>query len=332
MRGLEEISTETRTSVKKRGSILVEIVGRGAAAFALLILIVYLSLATPSFLDLSNFLNIARQCSINAILAVGQTLVIMAAGIDLSIGSVMALAGSVMAVAAVKYGVPVPAAMLLALLTGTLVGLINGYIISRGKVPDFIVTLGGLSAYKGLALIVTDGLPIAGIPSIIVWLGSGDVLGIPVVTLGAVVVALIGWFVLAHTTFGRAVLAMGGNLEAARVSGINLIRTKILVYCFSGLCAGIASIFMVGRLNSANALMGTGLELAAIAAVVIGGTNLFGGEGSIGGTVLGVVTMGVLANGLDLLNISAFWQQVVLGLVIVAVVVFDQWRRRRWGM
>ncbi|MGB9662160.1 MAG: ABC transporter permease, partial [Moorellaceae bacterium] len=196
----------------------------------------------------------------------------------------------------------------------------------------YTATLGALSAYKGLALIVTDGLPIAGIPPLIVWLGSGDVLGIPVVTVGAAVVAVIGWFLLTHTTFGRAVLAMGGNQEAARVSGINLTRTKILVYCFAGLCAGIASIFMVGRLNSANALMGTGLELSSIAAAVIGGTNLLGGEGSIGGTILGVVTMGVLANGLDLLNISAFWQQVVLGLVIVAVVVFDQWRRRRWGI
>ncbi|HBT47861.1 MAG TPA: permease [Peptococcaceae bacterium] len=309
-----------------------ELLGKGAAGFALVLLIVYLSLATPSFLDLNNFLNIARQSSINAILAVGQTLVIIAAGIDLSIGSVMALAGCVMAVAVVKYGVPLFAAVLLALLTGVAAGFLNGYVISRGRVPDFIVTLGGLSAYKGLALIVTDGLPIAGIPAAIVWLGSGDILGIPVAAVGAAIVAVIGWFLLTHTTFGRAVLAMGGNQEAARVSGINLVRTKILVYCFAGLCAGIASIFMVGRLNSANALMGTGLELSAIAAVVIGGTNLFGGQGGIGGTILGVLTMGVLANGLDLLNISAFWQQVVLGVVIVAVVVFDQWRRRRWGM
>ncbi|MGI9950857.1 ABC transporter permease [Moorellaceae bacterium AZ2] len=332
MKDVRAVAPEADTGVRRKGAAVLELLGRGAAGFALILLILYLSLATPSFLDVNNFLNIARQSSINAILAVGQTLVILAAGIDLSIGSVMALAGSVMAVAVVKYGVPLLPAVVLALLTGVVAGFLNGYVISKGRVPDFIVTLGGLSAYKGLALIVTDGLPISGIPSVIAWLGSGDILGIPVAAIGAAIVAAIGWFLLAHTTFGRAVLAMGGNQEAARVSGINLVRTKLLVYCFAGLCAGIASIFMVGRLNSANALMGTGLELSAIAAVVIGGTNLFGGEGSIGGTILGVVTMGVLANGLDLLNISAFWQQVVLGLVIVAVVVFDQWRRRRWGM
>ncbi|WP_258358624.1 ABC transporter permease [Moorella sulfitireducens] len=331
MKGLIDVTSGTATPAKKKENILAEIFSKGTAFFALLILVAYLSIANPNFFHLNNFINIARQSSINAILAIGETLVIILAGIDLSVGSAMALAGSVMAVALVEYHVGVPLGILLALFTGTLAGLINGYIISKARIPDFIVTLGALSTLKGLALIVTDGLPISGIPSTIVWLGSGDIMGIPVAAIGALLVALVGWFLLNKTTFGRAALAMGGNQEAARVSGINLIKTRVLVYCFSGLCAGIASIFMVGRLNSANALMGTGMELTAIAAVIIGGTNLFGGEGSIGGTLLGVITMGVLTNGLDLLNISAFWQQVILGLVIIGVVVFDQWRRRRWG-
>lgn len=327
MKGLVDVTSEKKV-LPKKNNILAEILGKGATLFALFILVVYLSVANQNFLEITNFINIARQSSINAILAIGETLVIILAGIDLSVGSVMALAGSIMAVVAVKFHAGVPLVMLLAVLTGIIAGCINGIIISKAKIPDFIVTLGTMSTLKGLALIVTNGLPISGIPQTIVWLGSGDILRIPVTAIGALIVAFIGWFLLTKTTFGRAVLAMGGNQEAARVSGINLVRTRILVYCFSGLCAGIASIFMVGRLNSANALMGTGMEMTAIAAVIIGGTNLFGGEGSIGGTILGVITMGVLTNGLDLLNISAFWQQVILGLVIIGVVVFDQWRRR----
>ncbi|MGH2670468.1 MAG: ABC transporter permease, partial [bacterium] len=169
------------------------------------------------------------------------------------------------------------------------------------------------------------------LPRELIWLGSGGILGIPVPAIVALAAAILGWFLLQHTRLGRSALAVGGNREAARVSGINVDRTKITAYAFSGLMAGIGGLVLTGRLNSANALMGEGMELQSIGAVVLGGTNLFGGEGTVVGTVIGALIMGVLGNGLNLLNVSAFWQRVIMGLVIITVVVFDQWRRRRFG-
>ncbi|MEW6229101.1 MAG: ABC transporter permease, partial [Bacillota bacterium] len=221
---------------------------------------------------------------------------------------------------------------------GTAAGFVNGVIITKGRIPDFIATLGLLSTARGIALIVTGGLPVpshltatalkAYLPRGLIWVGSGDILGVPVAALVALAVAIIGWVITAHTVLGRSAYAIGGNREAARVSGINIAMSKILVYSIMGFMAAVAGLTLTGRLNSANALMAEGAELQSIAAVVIGGTNLFGGEGTIVGTVIGAVIMGILANGLNLLNVSAFWQRVIMGLVIISVVVFDQWRRR----
>lgn len=317
---------------------------------ALVLLSAYLTAATPYFLTGSNLVNVVRQTAFTAILATGQTLVILSAGIDLSVAATAALSASVSAVLMTQrvtvLGLSIGpldfwAGILVALLVGALGGMVNGLVISRGRIPDFIATLGTLATYRGLALLVTGGLPVPShltatelrgyLPQPIIWLGGGSVLGLPVAGIIALATVVFGWLLLRYTALGRAIYAVGGNREAARVSGISIERTKVAVYTLSGLLAGLGGIVLAGRLNSANALMADGEELRSIAAVVIGGTNLFGGEGGAFGTVVGALIMGVLANGLNLLNVSAFWQRVMQGLVIILVVLFDQWRRRRFG-
>lgn len=309
--------------------VLSALISKGSPILSLLILVVLLSALNENFFTFSNFMNIARQSAAMGILAIGQTLVIIIAGIDLSVGSIMAFSGCLIAVLSTKSGMDPYLAVLIGIAGGTLVGLVNGLIITKAKIQDFIATLGAMTTVAGLALLVSDGLPIAGIPKQVLSLGSGKIGPIPIELIVFLLVAFVGWIILNHTTLGRNAIAIGGNREAAKVSGIPVSRTRIIIYGFSGLCCAIASIVMIGRLNSANALMGNGMELMSIAAVVLGGTSLAGGFGSIGGTVIGVFTMGVLSNGLDLMNISAFWQKVVLGLVIIGVVTLDTWRRRR---
>jgi ribose/xylose/arabinose/galactoside ABC-type transport system permease subunit len=311
--------------------------GRGGALILLAALVVIFGIAAEGFLTKDNLLNILRQYSVPMILAVGQTLVIVARGIDLSVAATAALSGSIMGVAFAHWGWPEPAALGLGLAAGFAVGLFNGFVITKWKVPDFVATLGTFSAVPGLALLITDGLPVPDfqqavegrtIPSSVSTLGADSWLGIPLIAIVAAVCALIGGFVLGRTRLGRSAYAIGGNPEAARVSGINVERSKIWIYIFAGVLAAVAGFMLTGRQGSANALMGEGMELQAIAAVVIGGTNLFGGEGRVSGTVIGVLIIGVLSNGLSIMGISEFWQQVVNGLIIVLVVGIDQWRRR----
>jgi ribose transport system permease protein len=311
--------------------------GRGGALAILVVLVVGFYIATPDFLTVSNMLNILRQYSVPAILAVGQTLVIVSAGIDLSVASTAALSGSLMAVSFAHWGWPEPLAILLGLAAGFLVGAFNGFVITKWKVPDFIATLGTFSAVRGIALLVTNGLPVPDfqravegrrIPDSISALGADSIFRLPLIAVVAVAMAIIGWFVLSRTKLGRAAYAIGGNREAARVSGIKVDRSKLTIYIISGLMAAVAGFMLTGRQASANALMGEGMELQSIAAVVVGGTNLFGGEGGVGGTMIGILIIGVLSNGLSILGVAEFWQRVVNGLIIVAVVAIDQWRRR----
>lgn len=314
-------------------------VAMGGPVLALILLMAYFSIASPYFATSGNMINVARQASINIMLATGQTLVILSGGIDLSVGAVMALAASVSAVAMTYYGVNVWLGMAIGVLVGAFAGFINGVIISKGRVPDFIATLGMMQMARGVALLATGGLPVpshhiahqmrAHLPDQLLWLGGGRLFGIPTAFLVAVLVVLIGWLITRYTRLGRSLYAVGGNKEAARVSGINIDMSKISVYAISGAFAGIAALVLTGRMNSANALMGDGMELQSIAAVVIGGSNLYGGEGGVGGTFVGAVIMGVLNNGLNLLDVSAFWQRVIIGAVLVTVVILDQWRRRR---
>jgi ribose/xylose/arabinose/galactoside ABC-type transport system permease subunit len=311
--------------------------GRGGALVILLGLVAGFSLASDNFLTVDNLLNILRQYSVPAILAVGQTLVIVSAGIDLSVAATAALSGSMMGVAYAHWGWPQSLALLLGLATGFAVGAFNGLVITRLRVPDFIATLGTLTAVRGIALLVTDGLPVPDysravegrtIPGSISYLGERSLWEIPLIAVVAAACAVIGWFILKRTKLGRAAYAIGGNREAARVSGIKVERSKFWIYVFAGVMAAVAGFMLTGRQASANALMGEGMELQSIAAVVVGGTNLFGGDGTIGGTLIGVLIIGVLANGLNILGVADFWQRVVNGSIIVAVVAIDQWRRR----
>ncbi|HEY8584620.1 MAG TPA: ABC transporter permease [Capillimicrobium sp.] len=312
--------------------------GRGGALIILVVLMAGFTIASPDFLTENNLLNILRQNSVPMIMAVGMTLVIVARGIDLSVAATAALSGSIMGVAFAQWGWSEPAALALGLAAGAAVGLFNGFVITRWDVPDFVATLGTLTAVRGIALLITDGLPVPDfasavegrtIPSSVGTLGGDTVFGrVPWIAVVALICILIGAFVLGRTRLGRSAYAIGGNPDAARMSGINVNRTKMLIYVFSGLLAAVAGYMLVGRQGSANALSAEGLELQVIAAVVIGGTNLFGGEGKVSGTVIGMLVIGVLSNGLSIVGVSEFWQRVVNGLIIIAVVALDQWRRR----
>jgi ribose/xylose/arabinose/galactoside ABC-type transport system permease subunit len=330
--------------------MLRELISRLGPVIALVLLGIYLSLASPHFLRTDNMVNITRQSSVTAILAVGQTLVILTSGIDLSVGAIAAISASAASVLMTQRIVFLGMAigplgflpgLLVALVIGALAGALNGLIITKGRIPDFIATLGTLTIFQGIALLITGGLPVPShltatdlkgrLPPQMIWMGAGDIMGIPIAGLIAVLIVVLGWLLLRYTVLGRSLFAVGGNKEAARVSGISIDKTKIITYLLSGLIAAVAGFVLAGRLNSANALMAGEENLRSVAAVVIGGTNLFGGEGSVFGSLIGAVLMGELANGLNLLNVSAFWQRIVQGFVIIVVVMFDQWRRRRFS-
>ena len=285
--------------------------------------------ATPHFLTVSNLLNVLEQTSINAIVAVGMTFVIISGGIDLSVGSVLAVAGIALALA-LESSVPAPAAIVLALATGTVCGLANGLLITFGRLPPFIATLGMMSVARGAALMLAEGRPISGFSEGFRALATARVLTIvPAPVLVTAVVYLVAHFVLVRTVFGRATYAIGGNEEAARLSGVHVRFHKTAVYGVAGLTSAVAAILLTARLNSAQPTAGTMYELDAIAATVIGGTSLLGGEGTLVGALIGALIMGVLRNGLNLLNVSSFFQQVVIGAVIIGAVLIDMSLKRR---
>ncbi len=293
--------------------------GTLAGLFALCLLLWAL---TPHFLTLSNLLNVLEQTAINAIIAAGMTFVIISAGIDLSVGSLVALAGVVLATA-LQAGVPGPLAIVVSLATGFGFGLLNGVAITWGRLPPFIATLGMMSIARGCALLFTEGRPVSGFDSGFRAIANARIAGIPSPVLITVAVYLIGAFVLSETRFGRYVYSIGGNEEATRLSGVNVRMYKMLVYGVSGLASATAAVLLTARLNSAQPIAGIMYELDAIAATVIGGTSLMGGEGGLGGTIIGALIMGVLRNGLNLLGVSSFVQQIVIGLVIVFAVLID---------
>jgi ribose transport system permease protein len=294
----------------------------------LLALCVALWAATPHFLTVTNLLNVLEQTSINAIVAVGMTFVIISGGIDLSVGSVLALAGIALG-SAVGAGVPMPAAVTLALATGAACGLANGALITFGRLPPFIATLGMMSVARGAALMLAEGRPISGFGEGFRALATGHVLMVPAPVVITVVVYGVAHFVLGHTVFGRATYAIGGNEEAARLSGVPVRFHKTAVYVVAGLTSAAAAVILTARLNSAQPTAGTMYELDAIAATVIGGTSLLGGEGTVIGALIGALIMGVLRNGLNLLNVSSFFQQVVIGAVIIGAVLIDMSLKHR---
>ena len=299
----------------------------GAVA-GLVLLIVVFSAATPSFLQVNNLLNIALQTSVIAIIAIGQSYVIITEGIDLSVGSVAALAGVITADLLVA-DVPIPVAIIAGLLGGALCGLINGVLVTYGNIPPFIATLGMLGIARGAVLVVTNGKPVSGLPREFSWIGNGNVLGVPFPVILMVVIAAIFGYVLVKSRFGRSVFAIGSNEKTAYLSGLNVPRAKIGVYVLSGFLAGVAGVVLTSRLISAAPTAGEGYELDSIAATVIGGASLSGGVGGITGTLIGAFVMGVLRNGLNLLGVSYYWQQIAIGVVIVGAVFLDGLRRRR---
>lgn len=296
---------------------------RFGLVFSFLVLAATLSLLSDRFLTAANLINILRQSTINGIISVGMTVVILSGGIDLSVGSVLALSVTIGA-SLMKSGQSVGLAMLVALAVGTLLGTINGFMISRAKIPPFIATLGMLTVARGLTLMYTEGQPITGLPATFRWIGTGSVGGIPVPILLTMLVFVAGWIFLSRTKYGAQIYLMGDNRDAAKLSGIPTERLTILVYALSGFCAALAGMVLVARLDSAQPIIGQGYEFNAIAAVVVGGTSFAGGEGGLGGTLLGTLLIETINNGLNLLNVSPLWEQVVKGVVIALALLLHR--------
>jgi ribose transport system permease protein len=310
----------TQTS-PKRGKLLQQI----GSLIGLVLIVVVISILNPSFLAPSNLFNILRQVSINALIAFGMTFVILTGGIDLSVGSILALSSAIVA-GMLAGGTDAFLAMGAGILSGLVMGIINGVIIARGKIAPFIATLATMTVFRGLTLVYMDGRPITGLGDNMMFqmLGRGYFFGIPVPAVTMLIAFGVLYFVLKKTTFGRRTFAIGGNEEAALLSGINVNRMKVMIYGISGLLAALAGIILASRLDSAQPTAGSSYELDAIAAVVLGGTSLSGGKGWIVGTLIGALIIGVLNNGLNLLGVSSFFQQVVKGLVILLAVLLDR--------
>ena len=321
------------------------LLGRVAPLVFLLVLMLVFSVMEPRFFSELNLFNVMRQISITGLIALGMTFVILTGGIDLSVGSIVALAGLVAGALnkgssantltlddTVVAAYPLIVSVAVAALIGLAAGLVQGVAITTLNVPPFVVTLGGLSAFRGAALLYSGGGPISSFDDAYRFWGQGKLGPVPVPVIVFLGLALLCHVVLRHTRYGRHVYAVGGNAEAARLSGLNVKALTLSVYVIVGLFAGIAGFVLSSRLNSAEAVAGIGYELTVIASVVIGGTSLFGGIGSVAGTVVGAILIGVLINGLVLMNVSPYIQQIIIGVIIVLAVAFDRYvkgRRRR---
>lgn len=305
------------------------VAGREAGtALGLIVLCLILWIATPYFATSANLANVAEQSAIVGVIAVGMTFVILTGGIDLSVGSLVALAGVVIGVA-LQQGLTITAAVCLGLLGSVIAGAVNGVMITRGGLPPFIATLGMMSVARGAALMLSDGRPISGFPQALRALATERLFGIPGPVMLMLALYSVAYVVLTRTVLGRYMYAIGGNEEATALAGVNVRLWKTVVYAISGLSAGLCAVLLLARLNSAQPIAGIGYELDAIAAVVIGGTSLLGGSGSVIGTLIGALIMSVLRNGLNLLGVSSYLQQVAIGVVIIAAVLIDMALRRR---
>lgn len=299
-----------------------------AIFIAFILLCVLLSIMKPSFLNPENLILVLNQASINGILAIGVTFALITAGIDISIGSVVGLAG-VMAALSIQHQMPVPVGFLIGILSGTAVGAVIGLLVTKGKLAPYIVTLGMMTIIRGVALLISGGRPISSLPESFAYLGNKNVFNIPIPVIIFAVVAVIAYIVLTKLRIGRYTFAVGGNPYAAEASGIDPNHIKMFVHIVSGTCAGLAGIILASRIITGQPNAGEGYELDAIAAAVVGGTSLAGGTGSIVGTVIGTLIIGVIANGLDLIGVSSYWQQIVKGLIIIAAVLLDRNKKRQ---
>ncbi len=302
-----------------------ELITKLGPLIGLFLLVIVITLLNPSFLSVNNLLNVLRQVSISALIAFGMTFVILTGGIDLSVGSTLALTGAT-AASLLASGTDPIIAMGAALILGLLLGAVNGVIITKGKVAPFIATLATMTIYRGLTLVYTEGRPVSGLGDSVAFqmFGKGYFFGIPVPVITMIITFVVLYFILHKTTFGRRVYAVGGNEEASKLSGISPDRVKIAVYAITGLLAAMSALILTSRLNSAQPTAGESYELDAIAAVVLGGTSLTGGKGWIFGTLVGALIIGVLNNGMNLIGVSSFFQQVVKGVVILLAVLIDR--------
>ncbi|PVY86983.1 ABC transporter permease [Pantoea ananatis] len=318
------MTTETNMQPVSRASPLLKFNLRDAGTLiGLLIIVVTFSFLSPVFFTVPNLLNILQQSSINALIALGMTLVIISGGIDLSVGPTAALS-AVLGATLMVSGVPVPLAIMATLCVGAVSGIFSGTLIAYAGLQPFIVTLGGLSLFRAIALISTGGNPVFDIPMSFRSLINSTVFGVPTPIVVVAVIALCLWTVMNKTPLGEYILAIGGNEEAARVAGVPVKRTKVTVYVISGMLASLASLILIGRLGAAEPTIGNLWELDAIAAAAIGGASLMGGKGSIFGTLIGVIILGALRNGLTLLNIQAFYQLLATGLIIIIAMLIDR--------
>ena len=299
----------------------------------LVALIIFFGVENSRFLSIRNITNILTEVSIYGIIAVGMTFVILTAGVDLSVGSLLAFAGMAGAVVMRAVGTDYSWGWLVALLTATLAGALVGYLQGKAvtifSIPPFIVTLGGLTVWRGATLILNEGSPISGFDERYRWWGTGAILAIPVPVLLFVLIAAAGLIVQRYTRYGRHIYAVGGNPEAARLNGLDVMAIITSVYLMVGALAGLSGFLLSARLGAAEAVAGVGYELRVIASVVIGGASLAGGRGGVGGTIVGALLIGVLTNGLVIMHVSSYWQQVVIGLIIVAAVAFDTYAKSR---
>nr|WP_309088899.1 ABC transporter permease [Domibacillus sp.] len=298
----------------------------------LIILVALIGLMTalePNFINSNNIINIVRQMSVIGIIAIGVTFIIITSGIDLSSGSVVALTSVLVAAVAQEGTYPLIVALLVAVAVGAGTGLFNGFLITKGNIAPFIVTLGMMTAARGLALLYSGGRPIGGLSDALLFLGQGMIAGIPVPVIIFAIIGVISYILLNKTRFGKYVYAIGGNEQAAMIAGVNVTKVKILVYTFNGLLVGIAGLILTARIASGQPTAGNMYELDAIAATVIGGTSLTGGIGTIGGTIIGALIIGVMNNGLDLMNVSSYWQQILKGVIITVAVYIDARKHKK---
>jgi ribose transport system permease protein len=328
---MEKMLSTKKTANKNKMSSL-EFLRKYGVIFGLIGVILFFSVAeTEYFFTISNFMTISKQSAVNILLALGEMFVILTAGIDLSVGSVAGLAGAVFAGSTLASGGNVMTGAIMALIAGTAFGIFNGLVVTYGKLPPFIATLATMSIGRGLLLIYTNGAPIWGLPDSFEFLGQGYILGIPTPLIVIILATLCVWFIQSYTTFGRSVYATGGNIQAAYASGIKVKLILISVFALSSFFAAFGGMLMTSRLGSAQPNAGQGYELDAIAAVVVGGTSLFGGEGWVIGTLLGGLLMGILNNGMAIMNVSPYVQQVVKGLVILVAVLPSTITKKFWS-
>ncbi len=303
--------------------------GRLGLVIALLVISAALSIAQPNFLTFPNLINLVRQIAINGILAVGVTYVLITGGVDLSLGSLVALTGVAAASFAHPDQYPTAVPVLVGVVAGGCCGLVNGVVITKGRIAPFIVTLGMMTVARGLALVLSGGRPVSNLAKGFTMIGSSDVAGIPLPVVLLLTMALLSYVFLNNLRLGRYIYAVGGNENAARASGIRVDRVKIFAYVASAAFAGLAGVVLAARITTGQPNAGVGYELDAIAAAVIGGTSLSGGVGGVGGTLLGALLMGVINNGLDLLNVSSYFQQIIKGAIIVTAVLLDRNQEHR---